>query len=100
MRQKTAAILLLGTYMMNLFDLYATRYLLQFPQMWEWNPICRAALAIPGMFYLYKYAVFPVCLWCLYQFRQLPLAEKGIYLSSGVFFLNTVYQMTLMTVLM
>ena len=99
MSRKKAAMLLGGTYLMNLFDLHATLWLLQFPQMREWNPICRAALRVPGMLGLYKYAMLPVFLWCLYRFRQLPLAGKGIFLSFGVFSLNTIYQLALMTAL-
>ena len=85
---------------MNVFDLHSTLWLLQFPGVREWNPICRAALTVPGMLAVYKYAVFPVFLWCLYRLRQLPLARKGITLAFGLFGINTIYQLILTAMLM
>ena len=85
-------------YMMNLFDLFCTKYLLRIPGMMEVNPLCRWALARPGVLEMYKYAVFPLFLWALFHFRKIPAAKMGICISFGVFLLNTLYQLFLLMV--
>ncbi|MBQ8390751.1 MAG: hypothetical protein IJX52_07210 [Oscillibacter sp.] len=99
MQAKRYAALLVLTYLMNLFDLHYTLWALTRPGVWELNPLCRAALAVPGMLEVYKYAGFPLLLWLLYRFREVPLARFGIYSSFAVFLTNTLYQVTLIRLL-
>ena len=96
--RKAAAILAL-TYLLNLFDLHCTLWVLRFPGTGEWNPFCRWALTVPYLLEVYKYAVFPCLLCVLYHSRRLAVAQAGMYISFGIFLFNTLYQLALVNVL-
>ena len=90
----------LTAYLMNLFDLHYTLWALERPGVWEWNPFCRAAMRLPYGLEMYKYAAVPLLLWLLYRCRELPLARWGIWAVFLVFSATTLYQVTLLSVLL
>ena len=96
--RKAAAILAL-TYLLNLFDLHCTLWVLRFPGAWEWNPFCRWALTVPHLLEVYKYAIFPCFLCVLYRSRRLAVARAGVYISFGIFLANMLYQLVLVNIL-
>jgi len=99
MSARKAAALLGAVYLMNLFDLHCTLWILRLPGTWEWNPFCRWALAVPGVLEMYKYAVVPGFLYVLYRSRRLALAQGGMYISFALFLINTLYQLILILIL-
>lgn len=96
MQAPGCALLLVGTYLFNLFDLHYTLWALTRPGAWELNPLCRAALECPGLLEVYKYAVLPLLLGLLYRYREVPLAGLGIRACFAVFLLNSLYQVALL----
>lgn len=99
MSARKAAALLGAVYLMNLFDLHCTLWILRHPGTGEWNPFCRWAMTVPGVLEVYKYAVIPGLLYVLFRSRHLGLARGGMYLSFALFLLNTVYQLVLVRIL-
>ena len=92
-QSKPLLILLLATYLCNIFDLWFTRYTLaNVPGAFEMNPFYQLMLQFPVFLSIYKYAVLPIFLFIMYRFRARRLARFGLYLCSAVFFLNTMYQ--------
>ncbi len=92
-QSKPLLILLLATYLLNIFDLWFTLYALDnVPGAFEMNPFFQLMLRFPVFLCIYKYAVLPFALYIMYRFRALRLARFGQYLCFAVFLVNTVYQ--------
>lgn len=79
-------LLILFTYVCNLFDLWYTMYALDFiPNAYERNPFVRYLIQWPLLVVLYKYAVLPLALYLLYRNRHHRVAVLGIYLCALCF---------------
>ena len=90
-------ILLLITYLCNLFDLWYTLHALDFVSgAEELNPVFRMALQHPQALVIYKYALFPLGLYILYCCRDKTIARLGIYFAAALFVINTAYQLLML----